>query len=635
MMQPGTNGVRRAPGRRGRTPLVLGIAVVAVAGLAWLANASGLLSRTEEEEPIEGAEVRRGPLRISVIERGNLKAADAVSLKSEIEGQATILFLVPEGTQVEAGQLLCELDVTSLVDKRFQQEIAVRNAEAAFVKAKQNYEIQQSQNTSDIKKAEQQLFFAETDLNKFREGERAAKEAEADESIKLAEEEYSRAEEKLGWSEKLSEKGFLTNTELEADRLSLSRAKIQLEQAKRDKDLLTRFQLPRDESELASKLEEAKRELDRVKLQSAAKLVDYDADMKTREAQLALEREKLDRHQRQIDKGKLVAPRAGMVVYAQEEGGRYGNAQPIKEGTQIRERQEIITIPSAAGMIAQASLHESVLKQVQIGQDCLIKVDALGPREFHGRVSFVAVLPDQNSWMANPNTRLYRTTVEIQDGHPEMRPGMSCQIEILVEDIADTVYAPVTSVHRSGGENLVFVRHGDSIEQRKVEVGRYNDRWVQILSGAKEGEVVLLAPPRDFVPQGDAGAAGETAPGGPGAPNGPPSVPTASADGPGRGDGGSAANGQGANGAGPGTGAAGSADASKAGERGGFDSSRMSEEMRKRLEAMTPEEREQMRQRWSERGGRSGGGGERGAGDRKRSGGDEPARDSAESKSDG
>src|SRR5688572_12523605 len=127
--------------RAGRSALVLGIAVAAIAGVAWLGNASGLFSQDQDEEPIEGAEVRRGPLRISVIERGNLKAADSISLKSEIEGQTTILFLVPEGTQVEEGQLLCELDVTPLVDKRFQQEIAVRNAEAAFVKAKQNYEI--------------------------------------------------------------------------------------------------------------------------------------------------------------------------------------------------------------------------------------------------------------------------------------------------------------------------------------------------------------------------------------------------------------------------------------------------------------------------------------------------------------
>ncbi|WP_410963586.1 hypothetical protein, partial [Salmonella sp. SAL4455] len=82
----------------------------------------------------------------------------------------------------------------------------------------------------------------------------------------------------LDWSQKLFDRGFLKNTELEADRLSFTRAQINLEQAKRDEQLLVRFQLPRDESERNSVLEEARRELERVKLQAQARIVDYEAD---------------------------------------------------------------------------------------------------------------------------------------------------------------------------------------------------------------------------------------------------------------------------------------------------------------------------------------------------------------------
>ena len=459
----------------GLQPLVVVILVSLAGGVVWFAAKRGWLGEAEASV-VRGAAVQRGPLRISVTERGNLKAADSVSLKSEIEGQTTILKLVAEGTLVQEGDLLCELDATGLIDERFQQEISLRNAEAAFVKSKQNHEIQKSQNDSDVKKAEQQLFFAEMDLRKFQEGEKRAKEAEADEAIKLAEEEATRARENLTWSQKLNEKGFLTDTELEADKLSLSRAEIQLEQAKRDKDLMGRFQLPRDEADLAAKLDEAKRELERVRLQASARIVDFEADMNTNEAKLRLEREKLAKVETQIEKSKLHAPRAGMVVYAVEEGGRYGSSQPIKEGTQVRERQEIITIPSAAGMIAQVSLHESVLKQVEPGQAALIKIDAIPAREFRGRVRFVSVMADQNSFWANPNLRLYRTEVTIDEAVPEMRPGMSCAIEILVEEIDDTLFVPVQSVFRRGQDNLAFVERAGGSEERAVQVGRYNDR---------------------------------------------------------------------------------------------------------------------------------------------------------------
>jgi HlyD family secretion protein len=347
-----------------------------------------------------------------------------------------------------------------------------------------------------------------------------------------------------------------------------------------------RFQLPRDEADLSAKLDEARRELERVKLQAAARIVDFEADMNTNEAKLRLEREKLQKIETQIAKSKLIAPRAGMVVYAVEEGGRYGSSQPIKEGTQVRERQEIITIPSAAGMIAQVSLHESVLKQVEPGQAAIVRVDAIPGREFHGRVRFVAVMADQNSFWANPNLRLYRTEVAIDDAVPEMRPGMSCAIEILVEEIPDTLFVPVQSIFRRGQETLAFVEGGGTSEQRSVAVGRYNDRWVQVLDGLAEGEVVLLAPPVGFSREVEAAAEPE-----PGAAPRPAAAPTAVAR-------------------------EGGPDGTPG---GGLDPAR-AEEMRKRFEGMSAEERARAMESFRARRGEEGGAHE--GGERTREGGE-------------
>ena len=585
------------------------VAIVAtVGGVAWYGSGPGHWFTEKPKEVLLGAAVQHGPLRISVIEHGSLKAADSVSITSGIEGQATILFLIPEGRLVKEGDLVCELDATSLVDKSFQQRISVSNADAAFVKAEQNYHIQESQNDSDIAKAKQKLLFAETDLEKFKadQGERTNQLAKADEQITLASERYKQAESKLDWSNKLFEKGFLTKTELDTDELSFKSAGIQRDAAVRERDLLKTFQLERTKIELESGLAEANRELVRVNLQAIAHIVDYKNDKTTKEAQLTLEREKLQKLETQIGKAKIHAPRAGMVVYGQEEGGRYMTSQPMKEGTQVRERQEIITIPNAGGMIAQASLHESILKQIELGQNCVVKIDAIGPREFHGKVNFVAVLPDQNSWFANPNTRLYRTEIAISDGIPDMRPGMSCQIEILVEDIVDATYAPVQCVFRTGSDNIAFVVHGGTeVEQRKLEVGKYNERWVQILSGAKDGEILAMSPPAGFVPEAAKesaieantppapGAApsnpGQRGPGGPGGDGGQPS---------GRGNRGDAA---GADAQGRGA-----QDANGGGSRGQMTDEQRAE-FQKRMANMTEEERTKAMEEFRNK--RRGGGG--------------------------
>jgi len=472
----------------------LSLAVAVVGGLAWYgANSAGWL-KDKSQPALEGAKVQRGPLHISVTARGNLKAADSVSLKSAVEGRTAILSLAPQGTHVKEGDIVCELDATNLVEKRFQQSIAASNAEASYVKAKQNYDIQQSQNRSDIARAQQKLEFAKQDVSKFLEGERAFEHEKSQQAIDLAKEDAARASDKLAWSAKLAEKGFLTTTELEADRSAQHHAQVALEQATRSMELLDRFQSPRKLDELNAAFEEAKREAERVALQADARIVDYAADMRTSQARFDLEKEKLALVTSQIEKARMRAPSAGMVIYTQ----RDSDEPPIQEGAEVREREEILTIPSAGGMIVQAKLHETVVKQVQIGSKCVLKVDALGAQEFAGRVSFVSVLPDQNMRWFNPNTRVYATDITVDAPNDDMRPGMSCSIEIQIEDLPDALLIPVQAAFRTEKENVSFVVRNGVVDRRAVQIGRYNALWVQVLAGLSEGETVLLSAPPGF-----------------------------------------------------------------------------------------------------------------------------------------
>src|SRR5262245_61153758 len=439
-----------------------GVALIsAVLPAPWKASKPG---KTEQ-----GAPVRRGPLHIAVTVSGNLKAADTVRMTSGVEGRTTILALAPEGTQVEQGQIVCELDASALGEQRIQQTIRVGKAEASLVKATQARAIQESQNKSDGDKADRVLEFAQQDLDMFLEGDRQLDLEKSQQAIDLAREEAQRAQGRLSWSEQLSDKGYLTTLELEADRISEHRSTVLLQQATRERELLERYKLPRRESELRAALDEARLERERVDLQASARLVDFDSDVRSSTASLELEKERLTRLESQIEKAKLRAPSAGYVVYAQ----RDSDEPPVGEGVEVREREEILSIPSSDGMTAEVKLHESVLKQVAVGQTCKITVDALPGTLLEGRVEFVAMLPDQNSRWSNPNLRLYRCEVAITSQSPGLRPGMSCSVEIQIEELADAVFVPVQAVFRDGIRNLSFVATEDGFEQREVRVGRY------------------------------------------------------------------------------------------------------------------------------------------------------------------
>ena len=485
------SGIRRK--RRGWG--FLAFVIIAIGAAGWYAF-SGAGLGGGPVAAVKGAPVERGTLRISVVEKGNLKAAQSVKITSEVEGRSTILYLIEEGVPVEPGDLLCQLDTSALEDKLVQQEITVQNVEAAKTKAEQNYEIQESQNKSEIDRAEREAKFAGQDLKKYEDGEWPQLQEKAEEDIFLAKEELSRAEQDYEWSKKLAEKGFLEALQLETDRIALERSKIRVAQAERAKDLLVNYEHPRRLDELRADETEKHRELERTVLETKARIVDFAADKRTAISKFELENDKYDKLKDQIDKAVIRAPVAGMVVYAREESRRMsGGGEPIAEGTEVHERQEIITIPSAKGMVVEASLHESVLEKVTVGMPCIVTVEAIADRTFRGRVRFKAILPDQNSWWANPDTRKYRTEIEVLDFNERMRPGMSCSIEILVEEIEDTIYMPLQSVFLDGGDPVCFVTSGGVIETRSLEVGQNNGRWVQVLSGVEDGDVVALSMP--------------------------------------------------------------------------------------------------------------------------------------------
>lgn len=463
------------------------------------------------EVALEGAVVRRGPLSITVTERGNLEAKNKQSLKNEVEGRTSILYLIEEGTRVKAGDVVAELDATSLVDRRVQQQDKVLNARATLTKAKANLDIQRTENESLLARAEQKLDFAKQDLAKYIDGDWPQELQEADESILLAEAELKNAEQQYEWSKRLQESGFLTRTELERDELAFDRSRIQLEQRKRDKQLKIDYENPRRLAELRGNVEEAERDLRKVRLQAEAQIVDHETAVQTATARLNLEERELAKLDDQIRKAIVRAPVDGMVVYGREEGSRWGGGEPVKLGGEVRERQEIASIPSSGQMVAEASIHESVLKQIQVGQQVIVRVDAIPAREFRGRVEFVAPLPDKNSWWANPNLRLYKTQVSIADETEQMRPGMSCNVEILVDELPDTLYVPLQSVVNHRGKHVAFVRTVGGVEQREVEIGPHNAKWVSIRAGLREGEVVLLAPPQGFKPESAPETSGEGA----------------------------------------------------------------------------------------------------------------------------
>ncbi|MBK8974498.1 MAG: efflux RND transporter periplasmic adaptor subunit [Planctomycetes bacterium] len=144
-----------------------GVALLTVCGGLLAACGTGSDGGSAAGDAPDLFVVKRQDMRITVVENAELKAAVETNVRSEIEGQATIIFLVPEGEVVEKGQRLVELDVSDLRERRATQAISVERAQANLVNAEQNIEILEKELTAAEAEALSQLEIARIDLEKF------------------------------------------------------------------------------------------------------------------------------------------------------------------------------------------------------------------------------------------------------------------------------------------------------------------------------------------------------------------------------------------------------------------------------------------------------------------------------------
>ena len=136
--------------------------------LASMAALAGCQSeKTQTTANVNTYTVSREDLPINVKEGGELIAVKETVVRSLIEGNATILSLIPEGTMVKPGDKLVELDVSSLVEKRATQEIAVEKARNALEQAKTAGNILEKELITKQNTAESKRQIAEMELEKL------------------------------------------------------------------------------------------------------------------------------------------------------------------------------------------------------------------------------------------------------------------------------------------------------------------------------------------------------------------------------------------------------------------------------------------------------------------------------------
>lgn len=461
--------------RRKRNPWRLGLVSTGVV----LTLAAGLLvfipsvstfvgsafrSRPSREHMVTSA-ARLADLTVSMHAGGRVNSSDNTIIDCRLEniefrvrgmgvnvgGSSTILSVAPEGSSVKEGDVLCEIDSSSYVELVRQQQMTLERVKAEHLQASLNLDV------------------ARLSVAEFRDGFMAEDIRSMRGKIALAQAGVERAEDRLGWTKRMLDKGYVSLGQMLNEEVNLKRLTISLKQNRGSLGLYEKYSAPMQMMVLESKVRSA------------------EMNLTFQDRRLERTKERLEYYQKQVNNCTIRAPHDGFLIYVNDEMKQ----TRIEPGMVVRLRQKLFYLPDLKRMEVAAMLHESVVKDVKAGMRVKVRVEGLPDRTIEGYVESVTQIPTQNFFN---DVKYFVGIVKLDNVPRGLMPGMSAEVDIMTTQVPHALVVPVEALTVEKGQDVMYVAHEDSVERREVTIGQATRELIEVTSGLDLGDEVVIDP---------------------------------------------------------------------------------------------------------------------------------------------
>jgi RND family efflux transporter MFP subunit len=217
-------------------------------------------------------------------------------------------------------------------------------------------------------------------------------------------------------------------------------------------------------------------------LASAAQVEGSKSNLQSAQSQLAAAKAKREHDQDLFDYTKITAPFAGVIT---QRFANYGalvqagtssstQAMPIVRLSQDDLFRLVIPVP------------ETYVRYIHINDPVNVKVPSLD-RTFPGKVARFSV-------DVREDTRTMHTEVDVQNPQRVLLPGLYADATIQLERKESALSIPLQAVdHTANGTRVDVVDASSKIEPRNVVLGIQTPTDAEVLSGLKEGDMVVVS----------------------------------------------------------------------------------------------------------------------------------------------
>jgi multidrug efflux pump subunit AcrA (membrane-fusion protein) len=274
-------------------------------------------------------------------------------------------------------------------------------------------------------------------------------------------------------------------TRLAADQLTLAHDQATLDSAKTNLATVTaKAQQSNDQAaaQLASMQQQysaAKSSLTSLQTSTTPQTIQMD------NAQITIDQVNVDTLQRQVDGATLTSPIAGIVSQVNVKAG-----QSVSSGAATS--AFVVFAPGSYQVTGTVS--DSQVNLVAVGQAAEV-TPAGSTQALLGKITSIAPAATISSGVAT-----FAVTAQLTDASNSVRPGVSASANIVINQVVHVLTVPTSAVHTTGAGSTVQVLVNGAPKSVSVQTGASDPTRIQILSGLKLNDVVVIAVVTSSVP---------------------------------------------------------------------------------------------------------------------------------------
>jgi RND family efflux transporter MFP subunit len=403
---------------------------------------------------------------------------------------------VDEGTQAQAGDVLCELDRTDVLKEVQDLENRVIALRGEVTAATAELEIQLSENEGAIGDAELARRVADLEKKRWEEGELVQETSRRTFRVTESKSALARAEKRFAEMPDLLAEGFVTKEQVEEERILLEKAKNEVELAELDLANYLKYVVPKERAQKEADLRNAGLEVDREKQRAAAREAQRRSAVERQRSEFTNVTTRLEEARTTLANMVIRAPSPGLVVYGDTRNP--GDDRQIKVGETVYSGQPFLTLPDLSDMLAVVPIHEADIARIKPGQTAYVTVETAREQSLEGKVVRVSPVAAQASMRWGDGVKRFNVEVALEGDLSalKLKPGITAKVEILVGELKGALAVPVQAVFSQRGAVHVFRRSGEGSERVAVKIEPGNTQFVVIASGLAEGDRILLYDPQ-------------------------------------------------------------------------------------------------------------------------------------------